>query len=229
MAAPRHHRPRRGQALHAPVQLPAVLHGRDRPHGRSEAPRDRPRRAGRARADPGASQRRRVPLRHPRGVRGPRVERLVVHGLHLRFDAGSHRRHGLQGVRHGEGHHRPADGQQGPRPVGRHPRSCAQAGQRRSRLHPRRHAGDHRRAARGALRVRTAHRDHPHPGGQDPRRHRLGRQGRPRHPGGDGRQHQHRGGRHHPHRRHRGPGRRGREGHDSRHRQGARGGRDVRR
>ncbi|MFR5091787.1 MAG: hypothetical protein ACLTDR_07010 [Adlercreutzia equolifaciens] len=89
-------------------------------------------------------------------VRGPRVERLVVHGLHLRFDAGSHgrgrayhrarfrhrhgphqggrrrghplrhpghrglpRRHGLQGVRHGEGHHRPADGQQGPWPVRR--------------------------------------------------------------------------------------------------------------
>ena len=39
MAAPRHHRPGRGQALHAPVQLPAVLHGRGRPHGRSEAPR----------------------------------------------------------------------------------------------------------------------------------------------------------------------------------------------
>ena len=33
VAAPRHHRPRRGQALHAPVQLPAVLHRRDRPHG----------------------------------------------------------------------------------------------------------------------------------------------------------------------------------------------------
>ena len=61
MAAPRHHRPRRGQALHAPVQLPAVLHGRDRLHGRSEAPRDRPRHAGRARADPSASSEDRFP------------------------------------------------------------------------------------------------------------------------------------------------------------------------
>ncbi len=151
----------------------------------------------------------RVPLRHPRGVRGPGVQRLVVHGLHLRLHAGSHgrrrahqgaglrhrhgphqggrrrghplrhpghrglpRRHGLQGVRHGEGHHRPADGQQGPRPVRRDPRPRARPGQRGPRLHPGRHAGDHRRAARGAFRVRAAHRDDPHPGGQDPRRHR---------------------------------------------------------
>ena len=33
VAAPRHHLARRGQALHAPVQLPALLHRRDRTHG----------------------------------------------------------------------------------------------------------------------------------------------------------------------------------------------------
>ena len=53
-------------------------------------------------------------------------------------------------------------------------------------------------------RHRAAHRDHPHPRRQDPRRHRLRRQGRPRHPGGDGRLHRHPGRRHHPHRRRRG-------------------------
>ena len=43
VAAPRHHRARRRQALHPPLQLPAVLHRRDRPHGQPQAPRDRPR------------------------------------------------------------------------------------------------------------------------------------------------------------------------------------------
>ena len=46
---------------------------------------------------------------------------------------------------------------------------------------------DHRRAARAAARHRPAHRDHSHPRGQDPRRHRVRRQGGPRHPGRDGR------------------------------------------
>ena len=36
------------QALHAPLQLPALLHRRDRLHARPEAPRDRPRPPGRA-------------------------------------------------------------------------------------------------------------------------------------------------------------------------------------
>ncbi len=39
----RHDRHRRLQALHAPLQLPAVLHGRDGFHERPEAARDRPR------------------------------------------------------------------------------------------------------------------------------------------------------------------------------------------
>ena len=47
-ATPGHHRSGGSRALHAPVQLPAVLHRRGWPHGRPEAPRDRPRRTGRA-------------------------------------------------------------------------------------------------------------------------------------------------------------------------------------
>ena len=42
--------PDHDQALPAPLQLPAVLDGRDRPRRRAQAPRDRPRHARRARA-----------------------------------------------------------------------------------------------------------------------------------------------------------------------------------
>ena len=57
-ASPAHRRPRhRGQeALHPPLQLPAVLGGRDRLHARPQAPRHRPRRPRRARAAAGASR-----------------------------------------------------------------------------------------------------------------------------------------------------------------------------
>ena len=56
---PRHPRP---QALHAPLQLPAVLHRRDRLHARPEAPRDRPRHARRAGPRAGAAHQGRVRL-----------------------------------------------------------------------------------------------------------------------------------------------------------------------
>ena len=73
----RHARHRRGRAvrrrarghpqraLHAPLQLPALLGGRDGPHGLARPPRDRPRQARLARPasrDAGAG---RVPLHHP--------------------------------------------------------------------------------------------------------------------------------------------------------------------
>ena len=51
--AARHDHPGRPQALHAPLQLPALLHRRDRLHARSEAPGDRARPAGRAGAAAG--------------------------------------------------------------------------------------------------------------------------------------------------------------------------------
>ena len=50
---------RRAQALHAPLQLPALLHRRDRLHAGPEAPRDRPRPAGRAGPAAGRALRRR--------------------------------------------------------------------------------------------------------------------------------------------------------------------------
>ena len=63
---PAHRRPRhRGQeALHPPLQLPAVLGGRDRLHARPQAPRHRPRRPRRARPAAGPARRgRRSPTR----------------------------------------------------------------------------------------------------------------------------------------------------------------------
>ncbi len=51
----RHAQPGAHQALHAQLQLPAVLDRGDRPGRLAEAPRDRPRRARRAGADPGAA------------------------------------------------------------------------------------------------------------------------------------------------------------------------------
>ena len=85
------HRPRRAdhrrarrrtpRAVHAPLQLPAVLGRRDRHDGLAEAPRNRPRqprpprRAGR---DAGHGD---VPVRHPRRLGNPRVERLELDGL----------------------------------------------------------------------------------------------------------------------------------------------------
>ena len=75
------------QALYASLQLPAVLHRRDRAHGQPQAPRDRPRQPGRARPASGASRRERVPLRHPRGLRGHGVQRLLFDGFDLRLHA----------------------------------------------------------------------------------------------------------------------------------------------
>ena len=111
------HRHRAGagaqEALHAALQLPALLGGRGQVPARPRPPRDRPRRAGRARAARDAARRGRVPLHGAHRVRHPRVERLVVDGLDLRRHArpdgrrrapeepGGRRRHGpRQGRRH---------------------------------------------------------------------------------------------------------------------------------
>ena len=142
------------QALHAALQLPAVLGRGGVVPARPRPARDRPRRARRARAGADDADRGAVPLHRPRRLGHPRVERLVVDGLGLRrLDGddgrrraargsgrrhghgpgdergerqvrrplrhrrrrGPLRRHGLQGRRHGQGHHRPADGHQGRR------------------------------------------------------------------------------------------------------------------
>ena len=99
------------QALHAQLQLPALLHRRDRPGRLAEAARDRSRCARRAGPDAGAADPRGVPVRHPAGVRGARLQRLDLDGLGLRLHpgpaerrcaaarAGRRHRHG-PGVRH---------------------------------------------------------------------------------------------------------------------------------
>ena len=94
------------QALHAPLQLPAVLHRRDRPRRIAQAARDRARRARRARPDPRAAERRRVPVRHPPGLRGAELQRLDVDGLGLCVHAGAaERRRAAEGSgrRHRDG------------------------------------------------------------------------------------------------------------------------------
>ncbi len=88
----RHHQPGRVQALHAPLQLPALLDRRDRLHARAQAPGDRPRPAGRAGPAAGGAQRRGVPLHAAPGLRRPGVQRVDVDGLGLRLDAVAHGR-----------------------------------------------------------------------------------------------------------------------------------------
>ncbi len=74
------------QALHAQLQLPAVLDRGDRPGRRAEAARDRPRCPRRTGADPGAAQPGGVPLRDPAGVRGVGLQRVDLDGLGVRLD-----------------------------------------------------------------------------------------------------------------------------------------------
>ena len=82
------HRHRAGggvpQALHAPLQLPAVLGGRGEVPARPGPPRDRPRRPRRARAPRDAAGRGGLPVHDPHRVGHPRVERLVLDGHGLR-------------------------------------------------------------------------------------------------------------------------------------------------
>ncbi len=107
---PAHRRPRhRGQeALHPPLQLPAVLGGGDRLHARPQAPRHRPRRSRRARPGAGPAGRGRVPLHDPHRVGDPREQRLVLDGERLRQHPVAHgRRRADQasGGRHRDGPH----------------------------------------------------------------------------------------------------------------------------
>ena len=104
------------------------------------------------------------------------------------------RRHGLQGRRHRQRHHRAADGHQGQRHLGA--RSCATAltQAKAGRLHilgkmtealPT-HRAEH-------VGLRAAHHHHQDPGRQDPRRHRPRRQDDPQHHREDRRQDRRRG------------------------------------
>ena len=100
------------EALHAPLQLPALLGRRSAVPARSRPARDRSRRPRRARARPDDPHRREVPLHHPRRLRHPRIERVVVDGVGVRRidrddgcgrtaeGAGGGRRHGPD---HGRG------------------------------------------------------------------------------------------------------------------------------
>ena len=85
--APRRHHGDSEQALHALLQLPAVFGRRNAPDARSRPPRNRPRppRGTRAGADPAAAGR--VPVHDAPDQRNARIQRFVVDGVGLRFDA----------------------------------------------------------------------------------------------------------------------------------------------
>ena len=67
-----------------PLQLPSVLRGRGQALRLARPARDRPRPSRLAVAEGRPAGREGLPLHHPRGLRHPRVERLVVDGDDLR-------------------------------------------------------------------------------------------------------------------------------------------------
>ena len=66
--AHRHDQPRDREALHPPLQLPALQHRREQADARPQPARHRPRQPGRAGAHPGPAEPRGVPVRHPARV-----------------------------------------------------------------------------------------------------------------------------------------------------------------
>ena len=90
------------QAVHAPLQLPALFGRRGGVPPGPRPARGRPRRPGRARARADDPRRRRLPVHHPRRVGHPGVERVVLDGERVRRVAGDDGRGGAaQGARRG--------------------------------------------------------------------------------------------------------------------------------
>ncbi len=81
----RHAQPRADQAVHAQLQHAALFDRGDRAGRLAEAAGDRPWRARRAGADPGAADAGGIPVRDPAGVGGDRLQRLHLHGFGLRL------------------------------------------------------------------------------------------------------------------------------------------------
>ena len=76
--------PEEGKRYMHQYNFPPYCTGETGRMGAPEAPRGGPRRPGRARTGARAARHRHLPLRHPRGLRGARVQRLLLHGLHVR-------------------------------------------------------------------------------------------------------------------------------------------------
>ena len=76
---------RHDQGVHAPLQLPALQRRRGEDAPLPGPPRSGARGAGRARGVEGAAAERRLPLHGPRGLRGARVERLLLDGHRVRL------------------------------------------------------------------------------------------------------------------------------------------------
>ncbi len=76
------------RAVHAALQLPAVLRWRDGPHGRARPARDRPRQARLARRAPADADARGISLYGARRLRDHGIQRLLVDGDRVRHLAG---------------------------------------------------------------------------------------------------------------------------------------------
>lgn len=129
------------KALHAQLQHAAVLHRRDRPRRFAEAARDRARCARGAGDPPDPPQPRGLPVRHPPGVGGGRLQRLHLDGLGVCVVAGTAQRRcpaARAGGRHRDGPDQRRGGRQdGVRHADRHPRRRGRV--RRHGLQGRRH------------------------------------------------------------------------------------------
>ena len=96
--------------VHAALLLPVVFGGRSAAHPRPRPPRNRPRRAGRAKRQAGAARRRRFSLYDPHHLRHSGIQRLQLDGHGLRLDAGPDGR-GRADQQSGRRHlHRPGQG-----------------------------------------------------------------------------------------------------------------------
>ena len=140
------------EALPLPLQLPALLDGRDQADARPRPPRDRPRRARGARAVPDDPRAGEVPLHDPHRQRDARVKRLLVDGRGLR-------RHAVA-----DGRRRP---HQGARRRHRHGAHLGRQAHGHPDRHPRRRGPPRRHGLQG---LRDVARHHRHPDGHQDRR-----------------------------------------------------------
>ncbi len=157
------HRPgtRVQEALHAALQLPALLGRRGQVPAWPGPARDRPRRPGRARPARHAARRGELPLHGPHRLRHPRVERLVLDGLDLRRLAGLDGRRRAAQAAGGRRGHGPGQGRRALGRPDRHRRRGRPL--RRHGLQGGRHARRHHRPADGHQDLRHHARD-PGPG-----------------------------------------------------------------
>ena len=107
--------------LHAALQHASLRHRRSRPLWLAQAPRNRSRPSGQARADRRAAEQGRLPLHHACGVGNHRVQRFLFDGFGLRWLPGLDGRRRADESPRGRYRHGPDQGRQPFRRADRHP------------------------------------------------------------------------------------------------------------